>query len=83
MPVPITPDNILVRVSLATICGSDLHTVSGRRSADTPCVLGHEIVGTIAAPTTPPLRNRRTIKRGRPSYMESHDFLWDMRLLPQ
>ena len=51
MPVTITPDNILVRVSLATICGSDLHTVSGRRSADTPCVLGHEIVGTIAAPT--------------------------------
>ena len=51
MPVTITPDNILVRVSLATICGSDLHTVSGRRGADTPCVLGHEIVGTIAAPT--------------------------------
>ncbi len=51
VPVPITPDNILVRVSLATICGSDLHTVSGRRSADTPCVLGHEIVGTIATPT--------------------------------
>ena len=51
MPVTITPDNILVRVSLATICGSDLHTVSGRRGADTPCVLGHEAVGTIAAPT--------------------------------
>ena len=51
MPVTITPDNILVRVSLSTICGSDLHTVSGRRGADTPCVLGHEIVGTIAAPT--------------------------------
>ena len=51
MPVTITPDNILVRISLSTICGSDLHTVSGRRGADTPCVLGHEIVGTIAAPT--------------------------------
>lgn len=51
IPVTITPDNILVRVSLSTICGSDLHTVSGRRGADTPCVLGHEIVGTIAAPT--------------------------------
>ena len=51
MPVTLTPENILVRVSLSTICGSDLHTVSGRRGADTPCVLGHEIVGTIAAPT--------------------------------
>ena len=50
-PVTITPDNTLIRVSLATICGSDLHTVSGRRGADTPCVLGHEAVGTIVAPT--------------------------------
>ncbi len=40
---------ILVRVICTTICGSDLHTIHGRRSAPTPCVLGHEIVGTIAA----------------------------------
>ena len=52
MPVPATPNDVLVHVSLATICGSDLHTVSGRRGAETPCVLGHEIVGTIAAPTS-------------------------------
>ena len=51
MPVVATPDSILVRVSLSTICGSDLHTVSGRRSAEIPCILGHEIVGTVAAPT--------------------------------
>jgi putative phosphonate catabolism associated alcohol dehydrogenase len=37
----------LVQVTLATICGSDLHTVSGRRDAPTPCVLGHEGVGQI------------------------------------
>ena len=55
MPVAATPDAILVRVSLATICGSDLHTVSGRRGAEIPCVLGHEVVGTVAAPT--PLRS--------------------------
>lgn len=54
-PVTTIMDNILVRVSLSTICGSDLHTVSGRRGAETPCILGHEIVGTIAAPT--PLRS--------------------------
>ena len=55
MPVAPTSNDILVRVSLSTICGSDLHTVSGRRGAEIPCVLGHEIVGTIAAPT--PLRS--------------------------
>ena len=51
MPVVATPDSILVHVSLSTICGSDLHTVSGRRGAEVPCILGHEIVGTVAAPT--------------------------------
>ena len=51
MPVVPSSADVLVRVSLSTICGSDLHTVSGRRGADTPCVLGHEIVGTVAAPT--------------------------------
>ena len=35
MPVTATPNDVLVRVSLATICGSDLHTVSGRRGAET------------------------------------------------
>jgi alcohol dehydrogenase len=30
-----------------TICGSDLHTICGRRTAHTPAVLGHEIVGQI------------------------------------
>jgi putative phosphonate catabolism associated alcohol dehydrogenase len=39
----------LVRLTLATICGSDLHTYEGRRSAPTPCVLGHEGVGEIVA----------------------------------
>jgi putative phosphonate catabolism associated alcohol dehydrogenase len=40
---------ILVRIAMATICGSDLHTYEGRRSAPTPCVLGHEAVGHIVS----------------------------------
>ncbi|MDP0491584.1 MAG: alcohol dehydrogenase catalytic domain-containing protein [Verrucomicrobiota bacterium JB023] len=40
---------VLVRITLATLCGSDLHTLAGRRSAPTPCVLGHEAVGVIVA----------------------------------
>ena len=51
MPVAATPNDVLVNISLSTICGSDLHTVLGRRGADTPCILGHEIIGTLVAPT--------------------------------
>ncbi|RWA16748.1 hypothetical protein MELE44368_05905 [Mycolicibacterium elephantis DSM 44368] len=39
----------LVRVRLATVCGSDLHTVGGRRPAPCPSVLGHEAVGDVVA----------------------------------
>jgi alcohol dehydrogenase len=37
----------LVRVSACTVCGSDLHTVAGRRTEKTPSVLGHEAVGVV------------------------------------
>jgi alcohol dehydrogenase len=40
---------VLVRVSCTTLCRSDLHTHAGRRTEPTPVVLGHEIVGRIAA----------------------------------
>lgn len=64
MPVTATPNDIVVNVSLATICGSDLHTVSGRRGADTPCVLGHEIIGTLAAPTHLRSADGETLREG-------------------
>ena len=64
MPVLTTSEDVLVRVSLSTICGSDLHTVSGRRGADTPCVLGHEIVGTVAAPTNVRSATNETLQEG-------------------
>jgi alcohol dehydrogenase len=41
------PGEALVRVSLSTVCGSDLHTVAGRRAQPTPSVLGHEPVGVV------------------------------------
>ena len=37
----------LVSVKFATICGSDLHTIEGRRTVPCPSILGHEILGTI------------------------------------
>jgi alcohol dehydrogenase len=49
-PLPaIARDCILVKVTCCTICGSDVHTWSGRRDSVVPIILGHEIVGTIAA----------------------------------
>jgi putative phosphonate catabolism associated alcohol dehydrogenase len=41
------PGEALVEVELATICGSDLHTVAGRRPGPAPGVLGHETVGRV------------------------------------
>ncbi|NKY56464.1 zinc-binding dehydrogenase [Nocardia flavorosea] len=48
LPTP-GPGELLVRVDLATVCGSDLHTVSGRRPAPSPSILGHEAVGRVVA----------------------------------
>ncbi|MGD7002893.1 alcohol dehydrogenase catalytic domain-containing protein [Corynebacterium halotolerans] len=39
----------LVRMTTATVCGSDRHTVSGRRPGACPSVLGHEGVGVVEA----------------------------------
>lgn len=38
---------ILVRITCCTICGSDLHTWTGRRASPLPVILGHEIIGKI------------------------------------
>lgn len=40
-------NEVLVRILYTTICTSDLHTYTGRRSSPCPCVLGHEIIGEI------------------------------------
>jgi putative phosphonate catabolism associated alcohol dehydrogenase len=40
---------ILVRTEYTTLCRSDLNTFSGKRTEKSPTILGHEIVGRIAA----------------------------------
>jgi putative phosphonate catabolism associated alcohol dehydrogenase len=40
---------VLVEVAACTLCGSDFHTMQGRRIEPVPTVLGHEILGRIAA----------------------------------
>lgn len=50
MPLPeCGPAEVLVALSLATICASDLHTMDGRRCEPSPSVLGHEGVGQVVA----------------------------------
>lgn len=49
-PLPsLAPRELLVRVRTAAICGSDRHTVEGRRTAPCPGILGHEGVGDVVA----------------------------------
>ncbi len=49
IPDPLGPGELLVRVTCCTVCGSDLHTHTGRRPGPSPCVLGHEMVGFVEA----------------------------------
>src|SRR5690606_40727707 len=49
-PLPeVAGGEALVRVAMATICGSDLHTITGDRDTPVPTVLGHEAIGTVVA----------------------------------
>lgn len=41
--------DVLVEVELATVCGSDVHTIEGRRPSPAPSVLGHEYVGRVVS----------------------------------
>lgn len=45
---PPGPGEILVRVAMATVCRSDLHSWEGKRHNPTPGILGHEILGAVA-----------------------------------
>ncbi|ACQ81429.1 phosphonate catabolism associated alcohol dehydrogenase [Beutenbergia cavernae DSM 12333] len=47
--VELAAADVLVRVELATVCGSDVHTALGHRSGPAPSVLGHEQVGRVVA----------------------------------
>lgn len=43
----VRPDEALVRVTMATICRSDIHSYQGQRPNPCPGILGHEIVGIL------------------------------------
>ncbi|XP_038072858.1 L-threonine 3-dehydrogenase-like [Patiria miniata] len=43
----ISAGQVLAKIRLATICGSDVHTMQGKRIEETPSILGHEGVAEI------------------------------------
>ena len=44
---PVQARELLVRVKMATICRSDIHSYEGRRPNPFPAIFGHEIIGVI------------------------------------
>ena len=44
---PVGRGEVLVRVTMSTICRSDIHSYEGRRPNPCPGILGHEIIGRI------------------------------------
>lgn len=46
---PVAAGEALVRVSMSTICRSDIHSYEGQRPSPCPALPGHEIVGVVAA----------------------------------
>lgn len=47
LPGRLLEGELLVRMETATICGSDLHTITGKRVEPMPLILGHEGVGVV------------------------------------
>lgn len=43
----VRPGEVLVRITMSTICQSDVHSYQGRRPNPCPGILGHEITGVI------------------------------------
>lgn len=49
LPDSLEPGEMLVRVELAGVCGTDVHLHKGELNIALPVILGHETVGRIAA----------------------------------
>ncbi len=43
------PDDVLIKVAAAGICGTDLHILHGEYEANYPLIPGHEFSGTVVA----------------------------------
>ncbi|MDG2383121.1 MAG: alcohol dehydrogenase catalytic domain-containing protein [Pirellulaceae bacterium] len=47
-PMPIAQEGeVVIEISCCTLCGSDLHTITGRRHCTGQAILGHEAIGRV------------------------------------
>lgn len=51
LPIPEIehPDDAIVKIQLAGLCGSDLHVYRGTARLTEPCIMGHEFIGEVVA----------------------------------
>ena len=49
VPIPeVSRDEVLIKIQVTGICGSDVHVFKGEQDYEYPIAIGHEIVGTVA-----------------------------------
>ena len=66
LPSSLMPGGVLVQMRLATICGSDRHTLKGLRTEPVPAILGHEGVGVVTAMGEPRKKTSEEPNEDRP-----------------
>jgi threonine dehydrogenase-like Zn-dependent dehydrogenase len=49
LPAELAPGELLVRVQMAGVCGTDVHLHQGQLAVPLPLIMGHETVGTVHA----------------------------------
>ncbi|MCB9856096.1 MAG: alcohol dehydrogenase catalytic domain-containing protein [Phycisphaerales bacterium] len=49
VPAELAPGDVLVRVTLAGVCGTDVHLHRGELKVPLPLIMGHETAGTVEA----------------------------------
>ena len=49
LPDELAPGDVLVRVTLAGVCGTDVHLHKGQLAVPLPLIMGHETVGLVEA----------------------------------
>ena len=74
-PVIDPKNNVLVKMTAAGICGSDVGIYHGTNAAATyPRIIGHEMVGVVAEVGD----NVSSFKNRRPHYHQSGNKLWSL-----
>ncbi|KAI0716081.1 chaperonin 10-like protein [Fomitopsis betulina] len=51
VPIPhiVHPDDAIIKIKLAGLCGSDLHIYRGHEDVDAELICGHELIGQVVA----------------------------------